>query len=289
MRATQAAPARADDRALVLDGSVIGWERLHPAMAEAAGRTVIEELALDRSLERAASRAGIEVTEAMIRAEEDALLDELGGVAGDRSRMEVLGRIRQTRGLGPNRYAGLLRRNATLRALVGQSAEPTEVELSLARSIAFGEARRARVFVSPSDSEAGRVREAVLAAEVRARPWVFAERCVASTHPSAERGGLVARFSPDDPAYPDVVRDAGWELGPGEVSRVLATQAGFVVLLVESEVPAVTPSDADIARVDRRVRVRKERLAMERLAADLLGGAGVRPVDPDLARAWRGE
>lgn len=271
----------------MLDGSVIGWELLHPVLAEAAGRVVIEELALNRAIEREASRRGISTSEEMVRAEETALLDELGPMSAGESRSEVLDRIRRSRGLGPSRYASLLRRNATLRAMVRDEATPSDLEFELAREITFGEARRLRLFVSSSDGAAGNVRQAVLDASKSARPWVFAEQCLASSHPTALRGGLIERFSANDPAYPDVVRDAALRLDPGSVSEVLATPAGFAVLLIESVEAERTPTPDAMARVDRRVRIRKERLAMERLANDLLSRVNVSPVDPDLARAWR--
>jgi len=276
------------DRAAVIDGSVVRWDALHPALADAAGRVVLEEIALDRSLARAATRAGLVVTDDMVAAEELALLDELAIVTGSQSRDAVLDQIRRSRGLGPTRYASLLRRNATLRALTIENADPSADELALARLIAFGPARRLRLYVSGSDAQAGRARSVAAAASSDARNWIFAEQCAASsTHPTASIGGLIARFSPSDPAYPDVLRDAADRLEPGGVSPILATPGGFAVVLVESIEAGRTPSQAETERVESRVRIRKQRIAMERLAQDLLGRAAVSPIDPDLARAWR--
>lgn len=286
----EAAPAavlvRQTDTAVVVDGSAIGWDALRGAMVEAGGAMVLEELVLDRALEREAARRGMVVGEEAVRAEEAALMDELVG-AGE-NRVEVLGRVRRSRGLGPVRYEGLLRRNAVLRALVRDSAAPSAAELELARRLAFGESRRVRLFVAGTESAAAEMRAAVLAAPGSERSWVFADRAAAgSAHPSAARGGLIERFHPEDPAYPGLLGTAARALEPGGVSAVLSTAAGFAVVMVEAVEPGRAGDADEIARVERRVRQRKERLAMEALAGELIGRSRVSPVDPGLARAWR--
>jgi hypothetical protein len=287
-----------DGTAAVVGGSAIPWASLRPALTEAAGGLVLEEFALDRMLEREAARRGLTVGEAEIAAEETALLDELAGVvpeplvAGEApdQRWELLDRVRRQRGLGPTRYGALLRRNALLRALVRDTpdASVSPEELELARRLAVGPTRRVRLFVSRSETRAAAFREAVAAAPARQRPWEFADRAAReSEHPSAPRGGLIERLHPDDPAYPDLIGDAAEELEAGGLSPVLATASGFAVLLVEGVNPARTPGQADTERIERRLVQRKQRIAMERKARDLLGAASVSPVDPDLARAWR--
>lgn len=280
---------RPSDRAVVLDGSTIPWSSLQPALAETAGAIVLEELALDRALEREAARRGLALGEAEVRAEEDALLDELNEVGAGDNRMAVLDRIRRARGLGPVRYESLLRRNAALRAMVRAEAAPTAEELELARRLSFGPTLRVRLFVTPSESAAGRVRTEVLAAPPEQRVWAFAERAAAtSAHPTAPRGGLIERFHPEDPAYPALLGGTAGAMSPGEVSGVLATPSGFVVVLVEGVNPARIMTETDLSRVERRVRQRKERLAMERLAQTLIGRASLSPIDPSLAWSWTG-
>ncbi len=281
-------PRSGPDRAAVIDGSVVTWEALRAPMIEAAGAVVLEEVALDRALRRALDRAGLRVTDAMIETEERALLDELANIADGANRAELLDGVKRARGLGPERFARLLERNAGLRALILDAAEPEAGELRLARDIAFGQTYRVRLFVADSDDEAARVRAAVSLAEQQARRWIFADACArASTHPTAARGGLIETLSASDPAYPDVLRDAVRGLDPGQVSPVLVTSAGFALVMVESITPARSPSAAETSRVEQRVRSRKQRVEMEQLARRLLNGTSVSPVDPGLAGAWR--
>lgn len=279
---------RESEAAVVIDGSTIPWSALRGALAELGGAVVLEELALDRALDREAARRGISAGEAEIAAEERALLDELEVAAGT-NRMEVLEGVRRSRGLGPARYEALLRRNALLRAMVRDEAVPSAAEVELSRRLAFGETRRVRLFVAGSESAASGMRQAVAGAPVEQRSWVFADRAVAgSEHPSAARGGLIERFHPEDPAYPGLLGNAARQLEPGGVTTVLATASGFAVVLVEQINPGREATAEEMARVERRVRQRKERLAMESLARELINRSRVSPVDPDLARAWQG-
>lgn len=274
--------------AVVIDGSSIPWSSLRTGMAELGGVVVLEEFVLDRALEREAARRGITVDAGAVAAEERALLDELEVSAGA-NRMEVLEGVRRSRGLGPTRYEALLRRNALLRAMVRDVAAPATEEIELARRLSFGETKRVRLFVAGSESAASAVRQAVAASPVEQRAWAMADRAVAgSEHPSAARGGLIERFHPEDPAYPGLLGNAVRGLEPGGVSGVLATASGFAVVLVEGVNPARAATAEEMARVERRVRQRKERLAMESLARELINRSRVSPVDPDLARAWRG-
>lgn len=292
--ATASSPAdttpdgRPVDRAVVIDGSTLDWSTLRTPLTEAAGALVLEEIVLDRSLAREAARAGLVIGEDEIRAEEAALLDELAAVTPGETRMDVLEQIRRARGLGPARYESLLRRNAVLRALVRDASDLDAAEIELARRLAFGETLRVRLFVAASEAAAARARTATLEAPAEARSWIFAEQAAQhSTHASAPRGGLIDRFHPEDPAFPGIVGSAVADLEPGALSPVLATAGGFAVVLVESIRPGRTPDASEADRVAVRVRLRKERLAMEQLARELIDRARVSPIDPDLARAWR--
>lgn len=274
--------------AVVIEGSSIPWISIRPALAEAAGVVVLEEAALDRVLAREADRRGLQIGQAEIQAEENALLDELASVGPNRAQAEVLAEIRRARGLGPHRYQSLLRRNATLRAMVREDAAPSPAELKLAHDLAFGQTWRVRLFVSDSHALAAAVREQAAQLEAAERRWRFADRCVTSSmHPSADRGGLIERFHPSDPAYPSIIGDSVRDAAPDGVTPVMATTAGFAVVLVEKPLPPRQTTADEIQRVEHRVRIRKERVAMENLARDLLSSATVSPLDPDLARAWR--
>jgi parvulin-like peptidyl-prolyl isomerase len=108
-----------------------------------------------------------------------------------------------------------------------------------------------------------------------------------STDPTAARGGLLTAISPSDQGLPTSVRKALAQMHPREVSGVLTTDRGAMLVLMESLGEAEgSPAPQDRAKAEARVRFRKERIAMDRLAHQLLGTASVSPMDGSLRWSW---
>lgn len=304
-----AAPAARSDSgvpAAVVGQARIGRDRLFAALAEADGRAVLEDVALDLALEREVAAAGLSLGAGAARAEEDLLL----AATVDRAKVSrddaarALAQLRRARGLGPVRYAALLERNARLRALVRhEGANADAQDIALAQRQEFGERVRARLVVRPDELAAGRTR-AALAADIAATPPLagaaVAQRAIdESVHPTSARGGLLDPLSPLDPAVPAGVRRALEDTPIGSLSAVFAMESeggggedgrggGFGVLFVESRTPAREPSPDELAAVERMARARAERRAMDRLARDLLARAGVTVLDESLRWSWEG-
>lgn len=281
----------------IVDGSPIGLDDLAPALAEAAGAQVLSDAILDRLLAAELKARGIKVSQANLEEErrlaimamaDEAHIDEVQ--AG-----RLLEDLRRERGLGPRRFGALLTRNASLRLLVRETVTVSPQEVRRALDLAFGAGVRARIIVARSAEEAGdagnRARRAggdnpALAALAGA----FADEASrVSIDPSGVRGGLLGRVHPDDDRIPAGVRTALASMRPGEVSPPIGVEGGFAVVLHEGIVPAAgepTPQDADRAR--ERLRRRKERQAMDRLAASLVAGARVTVFDESLRWSWEG-
>jgi len=266
---------------MLINGRPVTRERLWPLLAEASGAQVVEEVALDLLLERELERRGIELTDAMIRAERERLLGSLGGGEGP----GVIERVRRRRGLGPERLEGLLERNAALRALTRDRVEVGEDEIRLAHRVTHGPKIEARVIVRPTQREAADERRRLEGAGLDAFIRAAMDR---SVDPTASVGGLLEPISPSDPAYSTAVRAVLSELEPGELSRVVALDQGYAVFRAERRVPADGVAMEDVrAEIASRLRARKQRLEMERLARDLLGGADVNVLDQSLG--WGGQ
>jgi hypothetical protein len=93
--------------------------------------------------------------------------------------------------------------------------------------------------------------------------------------------------SPSDPGLPPAVRAAIAGMQPGELSPILATERGYTMMLMEDKSAGKgEPKAEDRARVEARVRARKERIAMDRLARQLLGTAKVTVLDSALHWSW---
>jgi hypothetical protein len=76
------------------------------------------------------------------------------------------------------------------------------------------------------------------------------------------------------------------KLAPGELSPIIRLENGYALLLSEGSVAAVTPP-ADAQNLARaRVRLREERVAMERLARKFLQSAQVTIFDRTLDWSW---
>lgn len=274
-----------------LGGEGISAQDMHSRLAEVGGRIVLEEILIEKLAAQACADRGIEVTQAMLAEERERVWQAFirQGVAGDEQSAERLMReVRRSRGLGPARMEGLLRRSAMLRALVADQVVVSEGSLRLAHALRYGARVEWRIITTSSLEEANaavrRLRGGEPFGEVAAD---------LSTDPSAMRGGVVEPIHLEDPSYPEAVRDALTRLEEGAVSNAIAIETGFAIVLREgmTEVP-VAPTPAFEAVRDELAadaRLQQERLLMDRLARRLLSGAQIRVIDPALGWAWEGE
>lgn len=280
------ATRRVEDRpAVLIDGAALAWDDIRPALAEAAGATVISELVLDRALARECAANGIRVSEADLERERG-LLDQgleaeaRGGSSGEGALSRVLAR----RGLGPARFAALLRRNAMMRALVAPQVVLSPSAVEQAYRLRFGEQRRVRLIITRTLAEA----EAA-AARVRAGESFAAVAAEASTDPSADRGGWIDPVSAEDESYPLALRRAAMETPEAGLSAPFLLEGGAGLLRTEAVIPAREPAggfESVRAELERDVRTRQERLLMNSLARRLLAAAQVNVLDPALAWSW---
>ncbi len=290
------------------------WPRdLAPALSEAAGALVLEELILDRSLALALRRAGLTITRADIERERTLLIDTIAaesatdGNAAARS----LNAIRAQRGLGPARFEALLSRNAGLRALArneadtrraaattrtgeGAQAAATEDAFRTFLDQEFGGKVRTRVIVLPTADAATRLRDRILTESARApqpdaaRRVAFAEAAFEeSIDPStASRGGLLGPVSPSDPTLAPAIAAALRTVEPMQLSGVLSLESTFGLVLVESRDQGRAPTKEEASTARERFNLRREREAMDALARRLVAGPNPTIFDEHLNWSW---
>ncbi len=266
--------------AALLNGRVIQWGELRPLLNEAAGATVLQEVILDRLVAEAVAGAGISITADDIAAERELFygtLDRDPDVSAS-----LAGEVRDRRALGEERFARLLRRNAGLRALVRDRVEVTEESLRRMHEIVHGPRRQARLIVVASLADA----EASLRRLESGEPFIDVAIDL-STDESAARGGLLEPISRADPTYPDALRQALWDLGPGEVTPPILLEEGYALLTLAREVEG-DGTDLEEARAEltRLVRLDQERILMDRLARQLMAPAAVTIFDKSLQDGW---
>lgn len=303
----------------MINGDPVAWGALRGRLAEAAGRLVLEEVALERILEQELAERGMELTPADIHAEQEILLRTVD-TSGDRSRderLQLLEALRTRRGLGQERLDALLRRSAMLRKLVTDKVTVEESMIEQRHQTLYGERYLVRAIVLPTEMEAARaLREltspgagaaeqeqpppgfeeeapgapAVNESDLRARFMQLAvDRSIDATAP---RGGLLEPISPADPTYPQALRDMLGKLEPGVPSAPVAIdrgpgQIGFAILLLEEILPAQDVTMEEVREtISVELRLRQERILMQDLATRLLDSADIRPLDAHLAWSW---
>ncbi len=292
VRAAESRVERRSDRPVgglpqaMVGGRSVSTDDLGPALLELAGRQAVEELALDRALGQELDTKNLRITDEDLGIERRLLEEELAarGVGEGAETVGLVERVRRSRGLGPSRYAALLRRNAGLRRLVRDEVSVEPEEVTAERAVRFGEKVRARVIVVESEQKAAAIRSRVMPSTDGLAGRFAAEAFEHSTDASAGSGGLVRAFSSADPEVPRVIRSAVSAMREGELSPVLAVDNGFAVVLVEGRIPAEAPASDDT--LEASVRRRKEREAMEALARRLMESQPVTVFDESLRWGW---
>lgn len=269
--------------ALSHDGGY-GLTELGPGLLELAGRTVLQEALLDAGLQQRAARAGVRVTPEMMDRERE-LLVQLAGADPN-----MLDNLRRERGFGPTRLEAFVRRNALLRALVGEPERMPDDAVRNAFDLQYGARRVVRVLVARNATEAGAIRERLVGLPIEQLQWAFAaEAFAASQDPSAAAGGYLGAVHPLDPRLPAVIRETLAATPDGSLSPVVLAPNGAALIL-----PIQTTEAADVTlsevEEDLRVelRVRSQRLLMDDLAAEILRLSDPTVLDRSLEWSWTG-
>jgi foldase protein PrsA len=270
-----ATPVDARPAALV-NGRMLEWGSIRDGLTEAAGGEVLAEVILDRLLHEELQKAGIVLGPDALAGERALLLSSLHEDVNQAVRL--LQELRERSGLGPARFEMLLRRNASLRALVRDTVVVSDEAVAAMHERRHGPRRQARLIVVKSLEEAQRAIDRLNAGEAFAD--VAAE---ASIDPSAARGGLLEPISAADPTYPRAIREALGLLKAGEISPPVLLPESFAILTLVREIPADDVSLGESRdAMARLVRLEQERLLMEQMARRLLGGATIAVFDDSL-------
>lgn len=274
--------------AAVVDGRSLTHDMLASRSLEAAGGVVLEEAALDQLLASTLSAEGIALPAEAIEGERVKLFERIADEAGvgEEQAGSLVDRFRAARGLGPDRFAALLTRNAALRLLAQRSSLVDASRVSSLVEAEFMGRARARIIVTRTAADAAKVRQNVASAPASERTSTFAAAAYSlSVDPSSARGGAFGPVSHGDPSIPSAMR-ASLSLPPGEVSQVIALDAGFAIVLVEEQLPPPARTEAGEAKAVAKATSRIEREAMDSLAARLLAEARITVLDDHLQWAW---
>ncbi len=266
--------------AALVNGKSMTWGELRPTLNEIAGAEALQEVILDREIDRALGDAGITLPPDAAAGERKVLLESLSDDVNQAIRL--LDELRDRQKLGKVRFEALMRRNAALRALVKDKVDITEEAIGRMHELMHGPKRQARLMVLP-DLETAQAAINLVKSGVS-----FADAAVEmSVDSSASRGGLLEPISQVDPAYPESLRQTLWSLNPGDMSGpVLLDNRYGVLMLIKrisgdgSQVKEMKPA------LERMVRLQQERFLMDQLARKLLADVQVTVFDDELHESW---
>lgn len=142
----------------LVNGDPVSWNELRPRLAEAAGRLVLEEVALEQLLNEALADRGLSLSPGDVARERDILLNTVDpeGARDRDQRLQLLEAVRVRRGLGAERLDGLLKRSAMLRKLVADRVEVTEPMVRQRYQTLYGEQYVVRAIILPTEADAAR-------------------------------------------------------------------------------------------------------------------------------------
>jgi parvulin-like peptidyl-prolyl isomerase len=283
-------PAPPQPRPVALvNNQALDARELLPALLESDGAQVLADWVLDRAIERELAAKSITIDESAQLRERQLLIDSIAtaGDAGPDAGARLIAGARAQRGLGEQRFAALLRRNAALRALVRDRVKVTVEQARLEFDLEHGPRARVRLITTPTPELAREVLRQLGPGPVT--PASFAQLAQRfSTDPSAAQGGTVGVLSPADPSLPAAMRDALRTVREGEASSVIALTRGWGIIFIEQSLPPTGVRFEDVQSLMlARARLAGERIEMERLARALLDAQSVTPLDPALAWSWR--
>ena len=311
------ASARPEDSgkpAAMVDGQPVEWSTLRPLLAEASGGAILQEVILDRRLDKLMADQGVTLDggEQAAMARERALYVRALSqndrprpgsppVTPDEAEI-LLANIRRTRGLGELRFNALLLRSAKLRAMVRDQIQIDDASLDQAIKIRYGPKHRCRIIVTATSMEAAAARQRIIDATgagsglpvVGALSAAFTVEALQSSIDSSARpaGGLIESFSVSDLSYPGPLRQVAAQLQPGALSPVIALDRNYALLLVEYIEPAspeiTSGSLASPLRdeVERDLRARLERTRMDSFVSRALATGGITVLDRSLGFSY---
>lgn len=280
--------------ALLLGSKAISRDSIWPLLAEYGGTEIVREIILDHAISEELRKAGLSISEDDVEAERVKLMTRLAPEADTEQAAEISRLVLESRGLGPDRLRGLLTRNAGLRKLIADNAEPSPESIELAYRVRFGPKRETRI-ISTSTPAAAQS----LIIEIRKRAHevgllaAFAETATnQSTDNSANLGGSLGPISPEDPGLPIALRQAIASAVPMTLSSIVALDNSYAIILVESDIPAQNVTLEEVyTKLEADVRERQQRLMMETRARQLLSEYQPSVLDGSLRWSWerRGE
>lgn len=266
---------------MLVNGQPVSWRALHPVLVEMGGRQVVSDFVVDQQLRIELKKNDMVVTREDIERERKIFAEQLS--VDENTAMKLLIEMRERQGLGDMRFKMMMFRNAGLRKLVSEDVKVTEPMLHLAYQQAYGRRTGVRLLMVDTLVKAQTVVERLQKGDS------FVELVYEFSTDNASRvqGGLLPLINVNDPEYPLELRRTVHRMKVGEVSLPISLTGGYAIVKCER---IVQPEQKDFEEVkddlERLVRLRLERVVMERVGRALIQKADVTVLDGQLGEAW---
>lgn len=253
---------------------------MFPQLLDYAGGQALSQMVLDQQIDRKLNQRRLIISSDLIEAERQQLLNELSDQPDEAVRL--LKELRDSRGVGNDRFNQTLRRNAALRALSNDQAVVTEQDIRLAFELQYGEKFEARLITTQTLNQMQQIRSQI----TNGAPFIDMA-ITRSTDPSSAQGGLLPPISGADASYPAAVRNVLVSLKPGEVSHPIALDNSYAILKLERKIQGENVKFDDVkSALTLSVQRQQQQTQMRLLARSLLEEADVVVLDPVLKESW---
>lgn len=295
MIGTTTALTRADDgNALaIVNGKPIDRSRVVSLLMDSHGVEILQQIVLLDLARQEAARKKVRVTPADVEAEFENAVDKIAteaGLTGDdgtrANKLQALDLLLKEKRISMAEFRLAMERNAYLRKAVSDEVQITDETLREEFARTYGEKVVVR-HIQLTARDARKLQDA-LQALATGEDFAAVARRLSENPETASRGGEMAPFAFNDASIPAALRQAAFELQPGEISHPVAAGNFRHILKLERRIPPDNVRFEDVRpQVLESVRDRATRRAMEQLMTRLFAEANVRVTDTSLREAYQ--
>jgi len=285
--AASAVPTGGPAAIAFVNGKPIEREAVVGVLLEAYGLNVLQQEIALAAVRQAAITAGVRIRDSDIEREYDNTLRR-----GDDEpispirRAELIEVWRKRTGVSAAELRIAMTRQAYLRRMAEPSITVTDKLIADEYERQYGEKVEVRHMQLASIRDAEQVRRRLAAGEsFEALAARFSQNRM-----TAGEGGLLPPFTAGDLRFPKTLREAAFQLQPGQTSDPIQFEGQYHVLLLVRRLPRGTVPLAQVrAKLESDVRQRLTADEMDRLALDIVRKAKIRIDDPSLRTAYQRE
>jgi peptidyl-prolyl cis-trans isomerase D len=176
-----------------------------------------------------------------------------------------------------------MRARALLRKLAERQVRPTDADVRAEYELRYGQRVQIRHIQVPTLQETTEINRLLAAGQ----SFEQVARAHSRNLATAQDGGLLPAFAYVDPSVPATLREAAFELTPGQISKPIKVNEEYHILKLEQRLPGGQVSLEQVrAALEASVRDRLVAEKMRQLRDAMVARCRIRILDADLRRAY---